>query len=74
MYELIKGDIGKLSEQIKQGLQHFADFIDADLVEYKDNGNSEQLTIHKYGKSYIIKACGNRFDAGFFTYDWGKEE
>jgi hypothetical protein len=74
MYELIKGDIGKLSEQLKQGLQHFANFIDADLVEYKDRGNSEELTIHKYGKSYIIKACGNKFDGGFFGYAWGDEE
>jgi hypothetical protein len=42
-------------------------------VEFKDKGNGEELTIHKYGKAYIIKACGNKVDGGFFGYAWGKE-
>jgi hypothetical protein len=72
--DLIRGDLGQLSEQLRAGLRDFADFIDADLVEFKDKGNGEELTIHKYGKAYIIKACGNKVDGGFFGYAWGKEE
>ena len=74
MSDLIRGDLSQLSEQLRAGLRDFAEFIDADLVEFKDRGNGEELTIYKYGKTYIIKACGNKVDGGFFGYAWGDEK
>ena len=63
----ISGNVSNLSEQLITGLSKFAEFIEAD-IEFKDNGNTEELHITKNNETFIIKACGNKIDGGFFGY------
>jgi len=63
----ISGNVSNLSEQLITGLSKFAEFIEAD-IEFKDNGNTEELHITKNNETFIIKACGNKIDGGFFVY------
>ncbi len=65
----LTGDTQKLSEQLLTGLTDFGKFIEADAINYKDLGISEELTIQKKGNTFKIKSCGSRVDGGFFTYD-----
>lgn len=66
---LITGDIEQLSSNILDNIRALAEFVEADSIAFKDHGNAESLSITKNGKTFTIKACGNKFDGGFFGYD-----
>jgi hypothetical protein len=69
----ISGDFAQLRESLASDMKHFGDFVGADEIIFKDNGNSEMMTIVKGKNSFIIKACWNRIEGGFFGYDLSKD-
>lgn len=64
----IEGDLSSMSDNLKQSMEDFRRFIQADKMVYNDKGNEEVLEIHKNGQVFKLHACGNRVDGGFFGY------
>jgi len=69
MSSQIQGDLDMLSEKLLGDLQAFADFIEAETVEYEDKGNQEVLLITKHGRAFSIMACGNRTGKDGYVYE-----
>ena len=60
--------LGAPNDKKYKALEEFGNFINADKVEYIDNGNGEQYFLHKNNKKFEIRVNGNRFDGGYANF------
>lgn len=66
--------VGSANEKQETARQLLGSFLGLDSIEMTDFGESEQLTFSKDGKSFSIRALGNKFDGGFFAIGDGSRK